>query len=360
MKTDEEKEKFDNLSLCYNFNGKPIKDHVSTLIPAGSNTYIKLLDFVKFGQVFLNKGYPLLKESTYELMLQLDLKEEIDNELINVGYGLFHNEYTFGDIKKTYGHGGDTQCHHSMFLFIPEQNIGVIVLTNTESAAGFSRSLGIAGLSVYLGEKGCNVPRRLSCKHQYIETDCSKYVGKYMTSTGILDIKLNKKGRLVTSIQKIKVELLACSDGYFQCNPLNPFIWLLLRKTIRSVRFKFINYFNQEVVLLEQTQFNQKAKLIIGTKYIDTNLNDSWKSALGVYEDPEHKCKITLLKEKENIKMIINAVVGRKNIYIWIYNDNLAVTQGFGRETKEVVELEKIDNDLYIKVLGLKGKKRVK
>lgn len=360
LKTDEQKARFDNLSLCFNKKNKPIKDQVTTMVPAGSNTYIKLLDFVKFGQVFLNKGYPLLKESTYDLMLQLDLKEEIDNELSNVGYGLFHNNYSFAEVKDVYGHGGDTQCHHSMFNFIPSKNIGVIVLTNTETATMSSRILGIMGLSIYLSLNGVDVPKNLICKHNYVEKDFSKYLGKYATPLGIMNLELDKKGKLNTKIQGIKVKLCPCEDGYFQCITRNVLLRLLIGNTVKKIRFNFIEYNNKEIVLLEQTQKNQVDKLVFGSRYIDTSITESWKKAMGSYEGVDGISKFELVDENGMLKIIIDFGFEKTTKYLWIYNDNLVVTQGYGRETNEVFELSQEDDDLYLTCFGLKGKKKVK
>lgn len=360
LKTDEQKARFDNLSLCFNKKNKPIKDQVTTMVPAGSNTYIKLIDFVKFGQVFLNKGYPLLKESTYDLMLQLDLKEEIDNELSNVGYGLFHNNYSFAEVKDVYGHGGDTQCHHSMFNFIPSKNIGVIVLTNTETATMSSRILGIMGLSIYLSLNGVDVPKNLICKHNYVEKDFSKYLGKYATPLGIMNLELDKEGKLNTKIQGIKVKLCLCEDGYFQCVTKNVLLRLLIGNTIKKVRFNFVEYNNKEIVLLEQTQKNQVDKLVFGSRYIDTSITESWKKAIGSYEGVDGITKFELVDENGMLKIIIDLGFEKTTKYLWIHNDNLVVTQGYGRETNEVFELSQEDDDLYLTCFGLKGKKKVK
>ena len=144
-----------SVSLCYDKKGKAVEDNLSTLLPAGSNTYISLSDFIKFGQMFLKKDGALLKKETLEFMETLDLEDAIDQEVYNVGFGLIHQQYDMGEqVGKVLGHGGNTTCHHSMFNYIPELDVGIVVMTNSQSAIGFYATEGMTVLVEYLKEKG--------------------------------------------------------------------------------------------------------------------------------------------------------------------------------------------------------------
>ena len=141
----EERKSFSSaISLCYNKKGQVVDNDLSTMLPAGSNTYISMNDFVKFGQIFLNKNSTIFKKETLELMERLNVKEEIDNELANPGYCLAHNAFNFGEnVGKVLGHGGSTLYHHSVFNYIPDQNVGVMVFTNSEQGRKMATMLGV-------------------------------------------------------------------------------------------------------------------------------------------------------------------------------------------------------------------------
>lgn len=98
-----------HISLCYDKKGKAVEDSLSTLLPAGSNSYMSLSDFVKFGQMFLKKDNVLVKRETLELMETLNLEDPIDKEVYNVGFGLIHKQYDMGEqVGKVLEHGGNT------------------------------------------------------------------------------------------------------------------------------------------------------------------------------------------------------------------------------------------------------------
>lgn len=56
-----------SVSLCYDKKGKAVEDNLSTLLPAGSNTYMSLSDFIKIGQMFLKKAGALLKKKRWNI-----------------------------------------------------------------------------------------------------------------------------------------------------------------------------------------------------------------------------------------------------------------------------------------------------
>lgn len=355
-----------HLSLSYDKKHKPMKDLVACLLPAGSNTYMKIIDFVKIGQLFLNNGtinnIQILKPETIELMKQLKLDNPIDQEINNAGYGLLHNEYQYGDAGKVYGHGGDTICHHSFFSFIPDQNISAVVFTNTENATMLSRILGITILSIYLNDKGIKIAKKLSNKYNHIDMNTDAYQGIFATSVGILNFKKDKNNNLTTVMSKIPIKFIPCEDGFLQAYPIALIYQLpMFKNQIKNIRFKLIDYYNEEVLLLEQITKNQKTKIIIGSRYISNNEDNLWYKSLGEYEVINyHQSKGTMkleLDENKLLKLVIDLKVEKITKYLKIENDNLSFVQGFGRETKDACFLEEIDNKLYITCDGIKGVK---
>ena len=355
----------DNLSLSYDKSGKPTKDKAACLFPAGSNTYMKITDLVKIGQLFLNNGVhngkKMYEPSTIEKMKQLDLNTEIDQMISNAGHGLLHNDYHFDGVGKIYGHGGDTICHHSMFNFIPEQNIGVIVFTNSEKATMLSRILGISNLSRYLSFLGYNIPKKLSNEYKHIDLNIDKYIGTYATLMGILDIKKDKKGNLVTTITNVPIKLVPCEDEYLQAYP-NKLLYKLplFKNSIKNIRLKLIKYNDEEILLLEQINKNQKTKVLIGKKYKRNEKNNLWYSSLGEYKIINYnqdKAKLKLELDKDKIRLIIDLKVEKITKYLYIINDNLSFVQGFGRETNDGCFLEEKDNKIYLTCNGLIGVK---
>lgn len=257
-----------NVALCYDKMGKEVEDMLSTLLPAGSNTYMSLNDFVKFGQIFLNKSNTFLKKETLEYMETLNLEEAIDKELQNIGYGLIHNQYDYGnEVGKVLGHGGDTTCHHSVLNYIPDLDVGVVVMTNSQRAIGLSRTAGMTVLEEYLRAQGFDI-KELPAEHKYVQGNTKKFVGRYATGLGMIDIRLNRKSELIAKVSKIPVKLYPCEDGYLQCCPINILHKLpWFKRMIQGMRLKPAVYLDEEVILLEQGGRYYKTRGIFGCKY---------------------------------------------------------------------------------------------
>lgn len=241
LQTKEERELFSkDISLCYNRKGKAVEDPLCTMLPAGSNTYISIADFVKFGQIFLKKDGTILKKETLELMETLKCPEEIDKELCNGGYGLLHNRYNFGEnVGKIYGHGGDTMYHHSVFYYIPDQNIGIAVFTNSEQAVNAAGHMANKAVISYLSAKGIRTEKN-SYTYNYVPGECDKYLGKYATPFGVCDVRKSGKGELSTKVKGLSVNLKLCKDGFWHLCPNHLLLSLPpIKKETAKIRIKF-------------------------------------------------------------------------------------------------------------------------
>lgn len=357
-----------DISLSYDKKKNVTKDLCSTMIPAGSNTYMKIIDLAKVGQMFLNDGLVngniFLKKETIDLMKTLNLDDEMDKLLNNGGYGLLHNTEEYGDAGKVYGHGGDTVCHHSSFIFIPNKNIGAITFTNTENATRLSRVLSRSLLKIYLENNGF-VIKNYSTEHKHVVCNTDNYVGKFSTIFGLLNIKYDKKNVLVTKLTGLNIKLIPCEDGYLQAYPnCRGLKKLLFGKLIKSIRFKLCNYYGEEVLILEQVKGYQRAYVIIGDRYIENTNNDTlWHKALGEYEIINldfKKKKMKLLIEEDRLKLIVDLDSEKIIKYLYIINDNLAISQGYGRDSREACHLEEKDGIFYITCSGVTGKLQLK
>ena len=362
LKCDDEKKSFAScMSLNYTKYGEPVEELTTTMLPAGSNTYMSINDFVKLGQLFLNKDI-ILKKSTFELMEKLNVPEQIDNDLFNVGYGLIHNNYNFDKaVGKVLGHGGDTIFHHSVFNYIPSLNIGIVAVTNSEQGAALSKTLALTIFTEYLKSKGYDT--NFSVEHKPANINYEKYIGKYVTGVGLLEIDKNNKGELISTVSKYPVKLIPCEDEFLQCYPNK---WILklpsVKKAIKGIRIKGINYFNNEVLIIEQTSSNNKTLNILGCRYSETLIPNTFKNACGYYEVTNIKreyidCKILLSVEDDILKLEFGLRDLKIVFCLTVIDDNTAVTQGIGKYAKEIVQISKDKDDVYLAYNGLNCKR---
>ena len=367
FQTAEERKTFSStISLCYDKKGNEVNDLLYTMLSAGSNTYISMNDFVKFGQIFLNKNNTIFKKETLELMESLNVKEMLDYEVANAGYCLAHNAFNFGaNVGKVLGHGGSTICHHSVFNYIPNQNVGVMVMTNSEQGRKSATALGIKVLTEYLKSKGL-ISSRLSIEHKYVQTSCDKYVGKFATLLGLIDIRKNSKGELVTKIANLSVKLIPCEDGFLQCCPNSLLLQLpAFKKAIKGMRLKLADYSGEEVLILEQTAEYYKNMNIIGCRYAEINIPQTFENACGSYEVASENlknmsCNCSLNIEYGALILKIDALNSKFNICLKPVSDSLAFTQGFGRTAREAVILREDKDGFYLTYSGIVFKKKEK
>ena len=351
------------VSLSYDKKGNVMEDNLATLLPAGTNTYMSLSDFVKFGQMFLKKDGVLLKKETLELMETLDLEEQIDQEVYNVSFGLIHKQYDMGEqVGKVLGHGGNTTCHHSMFNYIPQLNVGIVVMTNSQSAIGFYATAGMTVLVEYLKEKGIAVEERKT-EQERVKCDSDDVIGKYATALGMMEIKRNNKNELVTKVSKIPIQLSLCKDGYYQCMPVKAIHKIpIFRRSIQGMRLKPATYLGEDILLIEQAGKYHKTKGIIGCKYEQTDVPVHFREACGNYMVADEifkelKCKCQLKVEGDVLMLEIEALNVKINNCLKVVGEDLAILQGFGRLAKEVVKLKKQDSGYYLTFSGIVFKK---
>lgn len=351
------------VSLCYDKKGKAVEDSLSTLLPAGSNTYMSLSDFIKFGQMFLRKDDVLLKTETLEFMETLKLEDPIDQEVYNVGFGLIHKQYDMGkQVGKVLGHGGNTTCHHSIFNYIPDLDVGIVVMTNSQRAIGLSAMAGMTILVEYLKEKGIDV-EEINVEQEHAECDNEELIGKYATALGVMDIKRNDKKELVSKVSKIPIQLCLCKDGYYQCMPIRTIHKIpVFKRSIQGMRLKPAIYLGEEIMLFEQSGKYHKTKGIIGCRYEQMDIPDSFRTACGNYKIVSErfkdlKCKCQLKVEGDVLILEIAALNVKLNSCLKVVGEDLAIIQGFGRLAREMVKLQKRDDGYYLTFSGIVFKK---
>ena len=296
-------------------------------------------------------------------LISVSLDEPMDQEVYNVGFGLIHQQYDLGrHVGKALGHGGNTTCHHSMFNYIPELDVGIVVMTNSQRAIGFYAAAGMTVLVEYLKEKGIVVGES-KVEQEHVKCDSADMVGKYATGLGMMEIKRNNKNELVTKVSKIPIRLCLCKDGYYQCTPVKAIHKTPnFKRSIQGMRLKPATYMGEDIILFEQAGKYHKTKGIIGCKYEQTDIPDRFIAACGNYMVADEmfkdiKCKCQLKVEGEVLILEIEALNVRLNSCLKVVGEDLAILQGFGRLAREMVKLQRREDGYYLTFSGVVFKK---
>ena len=355
----------DRIARSYNKNGKHVIDPIGTMIPAGSNTYTTMDSLAKVGQLIMNdgvcNGVRLYKPETIQLMKTLKIDDEWDNELAVVGYGLFHHSVNLKyKIGRILGHGGDTMYHHSMFDFLPDEKIGVIVFANFENGPSVAKKVEEELANTYLKEAG--FPKKDEEKDTYVDFDPKDYARKYDSAGEVIDFKVTEKGELSTKISKVPFTLKLNDKGWLVAQP-KP-IWTKLpplAKALSGYKFCQTKYFGNDVLLVEQ----KGTKMALGDLYYEPGVNHSWLKAIGTYkiDDKEYKAMFSkiILSVKDGGIMAALFIEGTKvDLALSAVNDTEAVIKGFGRNTRETVFLREENGKTKLTVMGLQFTKESK
>ncbi|MBQ9761866.1 MAG: beta-lactamase family protein [Oscillospiraceae bacterium] len=340
LQTEEQRERYaKTISLCYNRKGETVTDPLGTILPAGSNTYMSMADFVKFGQIFLKKDGTILKKDTLDLMETLECPEDIDRELWNAGYGLLHHLNHYGEnVGKIIGHGGDTFYHHSAFEYIPGHNVGIMVFTNNEQGANARGEIVSKVLHTYLESMGI-ATATYPMVFNHVSGNCDECVGKYATPLGIFDIRKGSESNLTTKLYGLRIALKRCEDGFWQLWPKSILSHLpLIKQQISRMRIKFAWYSGKKVLVLESRYPDNVNQTIVGGVLEETSVPESFKKACGSYELVNERLKAVkgscLLRVEKGILVLkVRILGGTMELALNAVGDNLAFVQGFGRNT---------------------------
>lgn len=346
------KEELSYFSCAYDKAGREVEDFVSSMaaVSAGTCTYMSMQDFVKFGQVFLNRGAPILREDTFALMESLPVRDPLDHMLVNYGYGLIHNQYHFPRVT-VLGHSGDTICHHAVFQYIPEIGVGVAVMTNSSNGLSLAGKLSLMMLRTALKAAGRTaVIPESSTRNPAVPIDL---VRTFATSNGPLEIGLDSRGHFGAVLKGIKIRLVPVGDGWVHCtpSPLAPCI-PPLRRQIERVYLKPGTYMEKPVLLAVNRCRDYWNMGLLGTPYESSPIPAAFYQAQGVYEpaDPEIKEKlpgILKLTEKDGkLLMILDGEAIKAEFLLKPRDYHRAVIQGCGRYAGEEITVNPKENTL--------------
>ncbi len=347
----------------YDKAGRLAEDPLGTLLPAGACTYMTIGDLAKIGRLLLNKGVfadrRLYQEETIDLMQSLKAEDPNDTYLAAAGYGLIHNSLALKHrTGRILGHGGDTLYHHSMFHYLPDEKIGIIIFTNSFSGLLAGHALEAPLLDAYLEEAGLAL--RPKEKTGTAESDVTRYIGRYDTVAGPIDIRLSDRGELQTVITRVPVKLRPESDGWLHAAPAVPLLNLPpLGTQIKSIRLKETEYFGKQVLILKQNGIAS----IIGCAYERPAMDQTWIDACGTYipADPAFlplvRKMILSLKDGEPVLTYIMDI-SKTEYYLSCISSGEAIVKGFGRNTGQTVYLKRENGNFTLIADGITARRK--
>lgn len=236
------------------------------------------------------------KESLAEMLKRQNSDVDLDLET-EMGLSFFLSDSDFPGVKGFAGHDGSTYFHHSDLGILTNDNIGVVVLSNTDSGRVIVDHISDRILETtyeYVNGEGFSrtIPVNVK-KLKRVKNIDESTLGDYSTYYGL--VKVFKDGKkLKAKMFGKNFDLIAYEDGWFSLEyKLLGFI-PYKNKFLKNIYFKFKNYSGKETIIT----FNGNNLFIGGVKIRPVALDPIWEERLGEYEllNPDITSKVILVE----------------------------------------------------------------
>ncbi len=360
----------DDFSKAY-VNNKKIKEPLIRDAAAGL-VHSNVLDMSNYLMMFLNRGtFEGSTLLTPDHILEMEKNQLTDVSLSNGeswGFGLYskklYSKQNNDSVPVTLiGHGGDTYAFHADFAYIPELNVGAVILTNTDNGVRMntaSRLLKIYMKQAFQKTLNLNYVDSLSIaesKKNDVKCKDEEKLGTYNLNHFLIEVKnanqfkfkqgpatllcTRKKGDSASYL--VKIRLFGFIPIHFQ-GPELKFV-----KKDGEVFIKSYNVFNKEeeyIGIKNKTNVNpntwQKALgkyVLSGDQFDCTNCPYMNSNGLSMQLKIKNNCLVLQTKGKSSD---LNNVS-----YLNILSEVLAVSGGINRGDGEAVHILKNGNIHY-------------
>lgn len=351
------------VSRSYNTRGEEKIDNLSSMIPAGSNTYVSAVDLAKIIQMFLNKGKVgnkrILREQT---IIDMQTKPEFADEIdYCYGLGLAFDYYKLNNIGTIIGHSGDTIYHHAAMWYIPDSDIGIVVLTNTNNGNRIMDDTIIPLLEETLTDFGYKkeIETKKKIKNIYRTFRIEDYTGNYPTTSGLIKVTYNKQLRM--QLGPLTAKMFLKDDGWFDLKATGG-LSIIGSKIFSRMNVKI----EKELLTIKVNRGNnQYFSTVMGVFVRPFEINGTWLEACGNYQCFGKKKDNIYAKAKMYVKdnfLTIKFKGGlnkNKMNILGTVDDNEAIILGYGRESSETIFIsDKIliyMGTIFIKESGFKA-----
>lgn len=326
-----------------------IRDQAAGLIHSSVNDMANYITMYLANGTY--NGNTIASEASIAEMQKNHLSNTLLSSSSNWGFGLYSSEMNVkkesdSSVVTITGHGGDTYFYHTDFAFVPELNMGVVILTNTDKGTSINSAKKL--IRMYLEqEKNYKVDFKDTGREAYLDSVSFKKTrdisidGSYFFQSVRLDVKQGKKIKMKQGITTIK---FIPEDKVITDYKLKAFILGIIPVKVKNQRMGFDEVDGK--VYLKHVSTISNTATYLSEKLVKTCISESWKNRLGKYElvKNEFECKDCPIGDfsgytyvlKENDGLIKVSVSGdskeaRNLFYVQQIDENYGVSCGIGR-----------------------------
>lgn len=343
-----------------------IRDQAAGLI------HSNVIDMANYVLMYLNKGKVNQQQLISEASINTMCKNQIEDIYLyngeSWGYGLYSKKIYCKENKDSalvnlIGHGGDTYAFHADFGFIPELNLGAVILTNTDNGTRMNSVSKLLGL--YLKEtsnKKLNVnfvDEKLITQLTAKDQACLKEErrGDFNLGQFIIQVKDPHKIKFKQGPATLVLKPLSPDTNNYKIKA-NLFGFIPFK--VKGQELKFVK--RDQVIFIKGLSTKDKEEDYIAIKSPSKEISSTWKNALGNYtvENHNYTCTDCPYMNTAGLKMKLKIKNGflvlktkakssdmNSSSYLDVVSDSISVTGGIGRGTGETVSILKNGNIYY-------------
>ncbi|MEI6019816.1 MAG: serine hydrolase domain-containing protein [Bacteroidota bacterium] len=352
-------------------NNKKIKEPLIRDAAAGL-VHSNVLDMSNYIMMYLNRGaFDGTNILTPDHIAEMEKNQLSDVYLSNGeswGFGLYskklYSKQNNDSVPVTLiGHGGDTYAFHADFAYIPELNVGAVILTNTDNGARMNSASRL--LKIYM-KQAFQKTLNLNFVDSVAIAECKKNDVKCLDDEKLGTYNLNHFLIEVNNADQFKFKqgpaTLLCTrkkgDSASYLVKIRIFGFIPIH--FQGPELKFVK--KDGDVFIKTYNIHNKEEEYIGAKN-KTNINpNTWQNALGNYviSGDQFSCTNCPYMNSSGLKMQLkiknNCLVlqtkgktsDMNNVsYLNILSDKLAVSGGINRGDGEAVHILKNGNIHY-------------
>ncbi|MFK7954171.1 MAG: serine hydrolase domain-containing protein [Ekhidna sp.] len=333
-----------NESMSKGYDKKKEVKNIGRNVEASGSINSSAADMTNFLKMMMGEGSfngeQIFKKETITLM-QNDYTKGITLESSDAyGFGVDVYSIRIGKeddsrLVEGYGHNGYSPPFHADYRYIPELNVGVVVMSNTLKS-GSMRSAGVI-LGSYLKEaKGLSY--KLMGKESYIPSNCteSDIVGKYNLGVSMIEVKDIEKVKF--KVDGVNVVMTRKGDSFDYS--LKAKLLGFIPMKIKDVIFRFVK--RGENVYFTQLDLDRKTEQYVAAKVDQILIPSSWKRICGNYEIVEtyassieefdfSKAEVKIKEQDGTVMLSIKTPGGKMEYMLDVVSDKLAFSGGVGR-----------------------------
>lgn len=295
------------------------------------------------------KNQTVLEKSSLDEMFKVQ-NESVALDLGDkTGLGLFMYDKLFGGADRVYHHGGDIGSHHSFFLLSKKSKLGVVVMTNTNSASAWMIAKEMVE-KAWESKTGQKIPK--DKKEVSRLEKSSELEGTYASMLGKVDIIKKSEGVYITEIMGDTIRLKRGEDNRYHAKYMLFGLIPIGDEQLDNLAL-YTKEIDGKIVLINDNS-------LMGVKVEPKPISKAWKERLGTYhiinqlEPKGTQIEKVVAKIEDAFPLLeVNMKSGETLKYILeIVNDDEAIIEGIGRGMRETIRVE--DGVFYYMGLGFK------